>query len=125
LLPVARDAYYHRDMQGSWSIKSVMPTIDASLDYSLMGEVQEGGAAQSAFMELRDRGIQPDRAEQLRAGLLDYCKHDTWVMVILRRFLCGEPLGLVSHQPKSAIDRREMMLCRGDSSRLRQANRRQ
>jgi hypothetical protein len=103
LLPVVRDAYYHRDMQGSWSIKSVMPTIDASLNYGLMGEVQEGGAAQSAFMELRDPGIQPDRAAGLRAALLNYCEHDTWVMVILRRFLCEEPLGLVAHQCKPQL----------------------
>ena len=27
LLPIAREAYYHPDMQGSWSIKNVMPTI--------------------------------------------------------------------------------------------------
>jgi hypothetical protein len=110
LLPVARDAYYHRDMQGSWSIKSVMPTIDASLDYRLTGEVQEGGAAQSAFMELRDPGILSERAAQLRTALLDYCKHDTWVMVILRRFLCGEPLGLVTHECRPAIRRREKMI---------------
>jgi len=34
LLPVTRAAYYHRDMRGSWSIKSVMPTIDAKLGYA-------------------------------------------------------------------------------------------
>jgi Domain of unknown function(DUF2779) len=94
LLPIARKAYYHRDMQGSWSIKNVVPTIDASLDYALRGEVQEGMAAQSAFLELRDPKIEPKRAAALRAALLDYCQHDTWVMVILRRFLCGESLRL-------------------------------
>ncbi len=33
LLPITRAAYYHRDMRGSWSIKSVMPTIDPQLGY--------------------------------------------------------------------------------------------
>jgi Domain of unknown function(DUF2779) len=94
LLPIARQAYYHRDMRGSWSIKNVMPTIDASLDYGLRGEVQEGMAAQAAFLELRSPGIHPNRGAELRAALLDYCQHDTWVMVVLRRFLCGEGLGL-------------------------------
>jgi len=94
LLTVTRRAYYHRDMQGSWSIKNVMPTIAASLNYDLMGEVQGGGGAQSAFLELRDPGTSPERVAELRAALLGYCKHDTWVMVVLRRFLCGEPLGL-------------------------------
>ena len=77
-----------------WSIKNVMPTIDASLDYGLRGEVQEGMAAQAAFMELRSPDIQVKRSAELRAALLDYCQHDTWVMVVLRRFLCGEDLRL-------------------------------
>jgi hypothetical protein len=93
LLPVARAAYYHRDMQGSWSIKSVMPTIDASLGYEHLGEVREGDGAQVAFFELRDPEVEPERAAALRAALLNYCRHDTWVMVVLRRFLCGESLG--------------------------------
>ena len=94
LLPVTRSAYYHRDMQGSWSIKNVMPTIDASLDYTLKGEVQDGGAAQIAFLALKNPTIELERAAELRAALLDYCRHDTWVMVVLRRFLSGEPVGL-------------------------------
>jgi hypothetical protein len=94
LLPVARAAYYHRDMQGSWSIKSVMPTIDVSFGYEHLGEVREGDGAQAAFLELRGAEIEPERADALRAALLNYCRHDTWVMVVLRRFLCGEGLGL-------------------------------
>jgi hypothetical protein len=94
LLPVARAAYYHRDMQGSWSIKIVMPTIDANLGYEHLGEVREGDGAQAAFLELRGPEIEPDRAASLRAALLNYCRHDTWVMVVLRRFLCGEEMGL-------------------------------
>jgi hypothetical protein len=96
LLPIARQAYYHRDMHGSWSIKNVIPTIDASLDYGMRGEVQEGMAAQAAFLELRSADIHLKRAAELRAALLDYCQHDTWVMIVLRRFLCGETLGLGS-----------------------------
>jgi hypothetical protein len=90
LLPITREAYYHRDMQGSWSIKDVMPTILPELGYERLDEVQEGGAAQLAFLELRDPKVSPERAQVLRSGLLRYCAHDTWVMVVLRRFLCGE-----------------------------------
>jgi Domain of unknown function(DUF2779) len=89
LLPVTRDAYYHRDMRGSWSIKSVMPTIDASLGYERLGEVQEGDGAQRAFLALRSGTLAREKAEALRAALIKYCRHDTWVMVVLRRFLCG------------------------------------
>jgi hypothetical protein len=94
LLPVARAAYYRRDMQGSWSIKSVMPTIDQALGYEHLGDVREGDGAQAAFLELRGPEVEPERAAALRAALLNYCRHDTWVMVVLRRFLCGETLEL-------------------------------
>jgi hypothetical protein len=90
LLPVTREAYYHRDMRGSWSIKSVAPTISAELGYEHLNEVQEGDGAQLAFLELRNPTVTPDRAAGLRSALLRYCAHDTWVMVVLRRFLCGE-----------------------------------
>jgi hypothetical protein len=89
LLPVTRAAYYHRDMRGSWSIKSVMPTIDPSLGYAHLDEVREGDAAQRAFMALRGGTLSGEKSAALRAALLAYCRHDTWVMVILRRFLCA------------------------------------
>jgi hypothetical protein len=59
LLPITRAAYYHRDMRGSWSIKSVMPTIDPQLGYQNLEEVQEGDGAQQAFLELRTPTITP------------------------------------------------------------------
>jgi hypothetical protein len=67
-----------------------MPTIDANLGYEHLSEVREGDGAQVAFLELRGPDVEPERA----AALLNYCGHDTWVMVVLRRFLCGEGLGL-------------------------------
>jgi len=90
LLPITREAYYHPDMKGSWSIKDVMPTILPEVGYERLDDVQEGNAAQLAFLELRDPKVRPERAQVLRSGLLRYCAHDTWVMVVLRRFLCGE-----------------------------------
>ena len=90
LLPIARAAYYHRDMRGSWSIKSVMPTIDGGLDYEHLDLVRDGDGAQRAFLELRGARVPTERAQALRGALLQYCRHDTWVMVVLRRFLCGE-----------------------------------
>src|SRR5207237_8658351 len=89
LLPVTREAYYHRDMRGSWSIKDVIPTILPELAYERLDAVQEGGAAQLAFLELRGSNVSAERAQVLRKALLRYCAHDTWVMIVLRRFLCG------------------------------------
>jgi hypothetical protein len=87
LLPVAQEAYYHRDMQGSWSIKSVLPTIAPELDYEGLEEVREGEAAQLAFIQLRAKEISAARREQLLKALREYCQRDTWGMVVLRRFL--------------------------------------
>ena len=92
LLPITRAAYYHRDMRGSWSIKSVMPTIDQRLGYECLGEVQEGDGAQQAFLELRNPNVTPERSIALHRALLQYCRHDTWMMVVLRYFLCGLPM---------------------------------
>lgn len=94
LWPVTKEAYYHRDMQGSWSIKNVLPTIAPELAYEALDEVQEGEAAQLAFLELRKPGLAPSRREQRLKALRDYCNRDTWGLVILRRFLAGEPLTL-------------------------------
>lgn len=93
LLPVVREAYYHRDMRGSWSIKSVMPTIDSNLGYEHLGGVGDGDGAQLAFFALRGGTLTPEKAQKLRAALLQYCRHDTWVMVVLRRFLCPPTVG--------------------------------
>lgn len=94
LWPITHDAYYHRDMQGSWSIKDVVPTMSAALDYRNLGVVQEGEGAQLAFLELRGTSITPERRQALTKDLLSYCQRDTWATVVLRRFLCGEALGI-------------------------------
>ncbi len=91
LLPIARAAYYHRDMQGSWSIKAVLPTIAPGLAYRSLGAVRDGESAQLAFLELRGAEADTARRETLIQGLLEYCGRDTLGMVVLRRFLCGEP----------------------------------
>ena len=90
LLPITRAAYYHRDMKGSWSIKAVLPTIDPGLDYADLGEVQEGGGAQLAFLQVRAGTVSAARRQELTSALLKYCERDTWGLVVLRRFLCAE-----------------------------------
>jgi hypothetical protein len=93
LLPVTRAAYYHRDMQGSWSIKAVLPTLVPELDYGNLNEVQEGDGAQRALLELRAGQLSAARRAALEEALRRYCERDTWALVVLRRFLCGEALG--------------------------------
>jgi hypothetical protein len=80
LLPLARANYYHPDMQGSWSIKAVLPTIAPDLTYDNL-EVAHGGAAQEAFGEILHPDTTPERRRQLREALLQYCERDTLAMV--------------------------------------------
>lgn len=100
LLSVTRAAYYHRDMRGSWSIKSVLPTLAPELGYEKLNDVQEGDGAQRALLELRAGNLGAARRLELEQALLRYCERDTWALVVLRRFLCGEPPGTdAAHSP--------------------------
>lgn len=86
LFPTTRQHYYHPAMKGSWSIKSVLPTIAPDLDYKQLGEVQHGGDAQAAFIEAIAPETTYGRREEIRQALLEYCKLDTLAMVRLTRF---------------------------------------
>jgi hypothetical protein len=86
LHPVARANYYHPDMLGSWSIKAVLPTIAAEMDYTRLGDVHEGMAASAAYFEAIDPDTPLSRKEEIRQQLLAYCKHDTEAMVRLVQF---------------------------------------
>ena len=86
LWPIAKKYYYHPDMRGSWSIKSVLPTIAPELNYSELDEVQDGGGAQSAYLEAIDEGTTEERREAIRKNMIEYCKLDTLAMVKMVKF---------------------------------------
>ena len=88
LLPVVRNHWYHRDQRGSWSIKAVLPTIAAELDYGAL-EVKDGGDAQSAWCEAADPACDPLRREALQEALKAYCARDTWAMIAVARAVAG------------------------------------
>ena len=89
LLPITRAHYYHPAMQGSWSIKKVIPTIAPELDYEELGEVNNSGAAPLAYLEAVDAGTAPKRRRELETGLRTYCANDTLAMVRLAKALSG------------------------------------
>jgi len=89
LYPVTKANYYHPDMLGSWSIKSVLPTIAPDMDYAGLEGIHEGTEASSAYLEAIRPSTPPERKESLRDGLLQYCRHDTEAMVRLARFFAG------------------------------------
>ncbi len=91
LLPIARQHYYHPDMKGSWSIKAVLPTIAPDLDYKKLDEVQDGGMAQAAYLEMIRPDVAEERRHKLSSSLLEYCKLDTLAMVRVAHFFEERP----------------------------------
>lgn len=81
LLPVARDFYYHPSQQGSWSIKSVLPALCPDLNYGDLDGVQDGGMAQTAFLEAISPNASATSKAELERQLLAYCALDTYAMV--------------------------------------------
>jgi len=90
LLPVAEANYYHPDMQGSWSLKKILPCLVPELKYSDLGEVQDGTQAQQSYLDIISDNTPPPRKQQLVQDLRDYCKLDTLAMVKIAMRLQGK-----------------------------------
>ncbi len=89
LMPIARQHYYHPDMQGSWSIKDILPTIAPKLAYGNL-DVGSGTQAQRVFMEQMDAALPDSRRAELRESLLRYCERDTLALVTVAHFFEGD-----------------------------------
>jgi hypothetical protein len=89
LHPLLKQSWYHPAMLGSWSLKSVLPTIAPDMDYSRLDGVQDGTAAQLAWFEAVAPGTTAERRRELREQLLRYCAHDTLALVRIAHFLEG------------------------------------
>lgn len=87
LLPGVRKHYYHPSMQGSFSIKAVLPTLVPALDYANLQGVRDGGQAQEAYLEAIAPKTSPERRTELRTALLTYCAYDTEAMLRVSELL--------------------------------------
>jgi hypothetical protein len=91
LLRLTRDHYEHPALNGSYSLKTVLPTVDAELDHALLEEVQDGLSAQAAYHEAIHPETPAERREALRASLLEYCGLDTLALVrVAHRFATAD-----------------------------------
>lgn len=90
LLPIVQANYYHPSQKGSWSIKCVLPALVPELTYDALDEVQDGGAAQQAFLEIIGPETSEQRKAQRAAQLREYCKLDTLAMVRVREALLSK-----------------------------------
>ena len=82
MVPFRNKDYYNRAMQGSYSIKYVLPALfpdDPELDYNNLEGVHNGGEASAAFAAMTD--MDPEQLEEYRDYLLKYCELDTYAMV--------------------------------------------
>jgi hypothetical protein len=91
LLRLTRDHYRHPALNGSYSLKTVLPTIDPVLDHALLTEVQDGLSAQAAYHEAANPATTPERREVVRRALLEYCGLDTLALVRVAHHLAGRP----------------------------------
>ena len=89
LLPLLQEHYYHPEMKGSWSIKSVLPTLAAELSYENLGLIRDGFAAQQAFQQLLQGAPAAARRDALAHALREYCKRDTLAMRTVVQCLAG------------------------------------
>ncbi|HEX4923114.1 MAG TPA: DUF2779 domain-containing protein [Bdellovibrionales bacterium] len=89
-LPIFRNYVYDNGFMGSFSIKTVAPSIlGDQLDYSKL-LVQDGEMAQHAFLELAFSGGSDSRRAELIDGLKTYCRQDTLATVLLVQWLFSE-----------------------------------
>ncbi|MPN23059.1 hypothetical protein SDC9_170444 [bioreactor metagenome] len=89
MIPFQQKSYYMKAMQGSYSIKFVLPALfpdDPSLDYGNLDGIHNGDEASNMFLAMRDMSEQ--EVEIWRARLLKYCRLDTFAMVKIWEKLC-------------------------------------
>ncbi len=82
MVPFQRKQYYTKAMQGSYSIKYVLPALfpdDPDLDYHSLDGVHNGAEASAAFAAMAKMG--PEELAACRENLLKYCGLDTFAMV--------------------------------------------
>ncbi|MCL1955563.1 MAG: DUF2779 domain-containing protein [Brevinematales bacterium] len=80
--PFQHRDYYSSELDGSYSIKKVLPALcpdDPELDYNKLDLVHNGIEAQTIYSELAEKN--PEERERIRTALLAYCRLDTLAMV--------------------------------------------
>jgi len=81
MTPFQQKHYVTPSMQGSYSIKYVLPALVPEMKeaYQELDGVQNGGEAMNAFANMSK--LDDDEKQSMRASLLAYCKLDTLAMV--------------------------------------------
>ncbi len=89
LLLIVKDTYYHPEFHGSFSIKSVAPTLAPELSYDEL-DIPDGLAASAAYQHLLTGDVPQSDAARIKTSLLTYCARDTEAMVRVYEALLRE-----------------------------------
>lgn len=82
MIPFKNMDYYCKEMEGSYSIKYVLPALfpdDPSLNYHNLDQIHNGSEAMNSFANMGK--LSKEEQQELRHNLLEYCKLDTYAMV--------------------------------------------
>ena len=79
MIPFRSKAIYYWQMEGSYSLKKVLPAFVPELSYEGM-EVSDGAMASDAWLKMITMEA-PEEIEKSRKALLEYCGLDTFAMV--------------------------------------------
>ncbi len=79
--PFKQRDIYHWRMNGSYSLKSVLPVLVPGMTYGGM-EIADGAMASGAYFAMEEIS-DPTELARLRKALLDYCRQDTLGLVRL------------------------------------------
>lgn len=78
MIPFRSKDIYRRQMEGSYSLKYVLPALIPELKYEGM-EISDGAMASSAWLNLWEMEDTKE-IKKIRNALLEYCKLDTLAM---------------------------------------------
>ena len=90
MVPFQKKWYVTPHMNGSYSIKYVLPSLVPEFEkaYKELENVQNGSQAMNAFAKLSS--LDENEKQKLRNSLLEYCKLDTLAMVKILERLRGD-----------------------------------
>ena len=83
LLPVVRNAYYHPEFRGSFSIKNVLPVLVPGMDYEDLA-IADGRTAAARYQRALT-SADAEKRQRTFDNLRAYCSLDTRAMVFLRQ----------------------------------------
>jgi hypothetical protein len=111
LLPVVRRYYYHPSQHGSWSLKSVLPTIATDISYDSLDGVKDGGMAMAVYLEAIRPQTAPARKDEIRKQLLNYCSLDTYALVRLWQYFASPKRSVPMLDLNQSADRQGGAAC--------------